>query len=135
MNDEFRENTPFKPWGPLISPTYRNEPITKSDMIVASVVFALTLVNVIVALWQVSYQTKNSRSPMRSAYIWMIWLELSVSFVMALESYLHLLKIIKPSESMPTVVGRSYTDWFTGFGFYFSIRELIHQYTDDKALY
>jgi hypothetical protein len=101
MNDEFRENTLFKPWGPLISPTYRNEPITKADILVASVVFALTLINVIVALWQVSYQTKNSRSPIRSAYIWMIWLELSVSFVMALESYLHLLKIIKPSEPNP----------------------------------
>lgn len=97
MNNEFRENVPFQPWGPLISPEYENENITKSDIIVASVVWALTLINVIVALWQVSTQTKESRSPRRSAYIWMIWLELVISFVMGLQCYLHLLKVIPPS--------------------------------------
>jgi hypothetical protein len=30
-------------------------------------------------------------------YVWMIWLELVISFAMGLECFLHLLKIIKPS--------------------------------------
>jgi undecaprenyl pyrophosphate phosphatase UppP len=98
MNDEFREGVPFKPWGPLISPTYENEPITKADIVVASAVWALTLVNVVIALWQVSKQTKTSRSPLKSVYVWMIWLELIVSFVMGLECFLHLLKLIPPSK-------------------------------------
>ncbi|KAF2829040.1 hypothetical protein CC86DRAFT_392267 [Ophiobolus disseminans] len=97
MNDEFRQGASFKPWGPLISPKYENEQITKADIVVASVVWALTLVNVIIALWQVAKQTKTSRSPLRSVYVWMIWLELIVSFVMGLECYLHLLKLIPPS--------------------------------------
>ncbi|KAH7069160.1 hypothetical protein BKA63DRAFT_102191 [Paraphoma chrysanthemicola] len=97
MNDEFRANVHFEPWGPLISPKYEKEPITNSDIIVASVVWALTLVNAIIAVWQALSQTKNSRSPIKSVYVWMIWLELVVSFVMGLECFMHLLKIIPPS--------------------------------------
>jgi hypothetical protein len=100
MNNEFRKDADFRPWGPLISPNYQNESITKTDIVVASVVWALTLVNVIIALWQVAKQTKTSRSPLRSVYVWMIWLELTISFIMGLESFLHLLKVIPPSELM-----------------------------------
>jgi hypothetical protein len=32
-------------------------------------------------------------------YVWLIWLELLVSFLMGLECYLHLQEIIKPSET------------------------------------
>jgi hypothetical protein len=98
MNDEFRDDPSFKPWGPFISDTYKNEPITKADIIIASVVWGLTLVNVIVAVYLIFNQTKGSRSPLRSVYVWMIWLELVISFIMGLESFLHLLKIIKPSK-------------------------------------
>jgi len=97
MSGEFRDVPSFQPWGPFISDSYENEPITKSDIIIASVVWALTLINVIVALWLIQKQTRGSRSPLRSVYIWMIWLELIVSFVMGLESFLHLLKYIRPS--------------------------------------
>lgn len=98
MNDEFRDDPSFKPWGPLISPNYENEPITKADIIVASVVWGLTLVNVIIAIWLAWGQSKVSRSPLRSVYVWMIWLELLVSFIMGLECFLHLLKFIRPSK-------------------------------------
>ncbi|CAN9103824.1 unnamed protein product [Alternaria alternata] len=97
MSGEFRDVPSFQPWGPFISDSYENEPITESDIIIASVVWALTLINVIVALWLIQKQTRGSRSPLRSVYIWMIWLELIVSFVMGLESFLHLLKYIRPS--------------------------------------
>ncbi len=98
MSNEFREDPSFKPWGPLISPNYENEPITTADIIIASVVWGLTVVNVIIAIWLAWGQSKASRSPLRSVYVWMIWLELIVSFVMGLECFLHLLKYIKPSE-------------------------------------
>ncbi|KAF2010181.1 hypothetical protein BU24DRAFT_400921 [Aaosphaeria arxii CBS 175.79] len=97
MSQEFRDVPSFQPWGPFISPNYHNEPITLSDMIIASVVYILTLVNVGIAIWLGIDQTHTSRSPLRSAYVWMIWLELVVSTVMGTECYLHIHKIIKPS--------------------------------------
>ncbi|KAF1362798.1 hypothetical protein EJ07DRAFT_105058 [Lizonia empirigonia] len=97
MSNEFRNVPSFKPWGPLISPTYKNEPITTTDIIVASVVFGLTLVNAFLAMWLAWGQSKVSRSPLRSVYVWMIWLELIVSVTMAVECFLHLQKIVRPS--------------------------------------
>lgn len=97
MNDEFRDVPSFQPWGPLISPNYKNEAITKADIIIASIVWGLTLINLIVGIWLAWGQSKVSRSPLRSVYVWMIWLELVISFAMGLECFLHLLKIIKPS--------------------------------------
>ncbi|KAJ4379712.1 hypothetical protein N0V86_004894 [Didymella sp. IMI 355093] len=97
MKNEFRVDPSFQPWGPLISPDYENEPITTADIIIASTVWGLTLVNVIVAIWLAYGQSKVSRSPLRSVYVWMIWLELIISFVMGLECFLHLLKYIRPS--------------------------------------
>jgi hypothetical protein len=98
MSGEFHDDPSFQPWGPFISKHYENEPITQTDIIIASVVWGLTLINVIVALWLIVKQTRGSRSPLRSVYIWMIWLELIVSFIMGLECLLHLLKYIKPSR-------------------------------------
>ncbi|KAI4952100.1 hypothetical protein J4E91_003562 [Alternaria rosae] len=97
MSNEYHDKPSFQPWGPFISDSYKNEPITKADIIIASVVWGLTLLNVILALWLIVKQTRGSRSPLRSVYVWMIWLELIVSFVMGLESFLHLLKYIRPS--------------------------------------
>jgi hypothetical protein len=98
MGGEFRDDPSFQPWGPFISDTYKNEPITKGDIIIASIVWGLTLVNVIVAVHLIYKQTRGSRSPLKSVYVWMIWLELIVSFTMGLESFLYLLKLIRPSK-------------------------------------
>jgi hypothetical protein len=98
MDEEFRPDAYFKPWGPLISPNYKSQNITRLDVVVASIVWVLTLINVGIALWLASIQARASRSPLRSIYVWMIWLELFVSFVMGLECFLHLLKLIKPSK-------------------------------------
>lgn len=87
----------FKPWGPFIGTNYEPELITKTDIVIASLVWAATLVNAIIALYQGFKQSKSSRSPLRSVFIWMIWIELGVCFTMGLESYLHVLKYIRPS--------------------------------------
>ncbi|PSN61735.1 hypothetical protein BS50DRAFT_603884 [Corynespora cassiicola Philippines] len=97
MNDEFKIDPTFKAWGPFIPDTYENEPITTSDIIIAGTIFALTLANALLAMYLGFYQTIGSRSPIRSTYVWMIWLELLVSFLMGLECFLHLLKFVKPS--------------------------------------
>jgi hypothetical protein len=99
MSGEYKDDPSFQPWGPFISDTYKNEPITKGDIVIASIVWGLTLINVIVAIYLIYKQTRGSRSPLRSVYVWMIWLELIVSFTMGLESFLHLLKYIRPSKS------------------------------------
>jgi hypothetical protein len=105
MNNEFRPDVHFEPWGPLISPHYVKEPITKADIIVASVVWALTVINAIIAFWLATSQTRSSKYPVRSTYVWMIWLELLASFIMGFECYLHLLKFIKPSECFLVMSG------------------------------
>ncbi|EOA86778.1 hypothetical protein ACJQWK_08267 [Exserohilum turcicum] len=97
MGGEYKDDPSFKAWGPFISPNYKNEPITQTDIIIASTVWGLTLLNCILATHLAIKQTKESRSPLRSVYIWMIWLEMAVCFVMGLECFLHLLKYISPS--------------------------------------
>ncbi|KAF2844806.1 hypothetical protein T440DRAFT_547047 [Plenodomus tracheiphilus IPT5] len=97
MNDEFKIDPNFRPWGPFISPNYELEAITKADVVIASTVWGLTCINVILAIYLGIHQTKGSRSPVRSVYVWMIWLELVVSFCMGLECFLHLMKLIRPS--------------------------------------
>jgi hypothetical protein len=105
MDKEFRPDVPFEPWGPLISPHYVKEPISNADIIVSSVVWALTLINAIIGCWLAIQQTKGSKYPARSTYVWMIWLELGASFIMGFECYMHLLKFIKPSEWFDFVSG------------------------------
>ena len=99
MDQEFRDVPSFKPWGPFISPNYKSENITRGDVAIASTVWGLTLVNVIIAVFLAYKQSIVSRSPLKSVYVWMIWLELTVCFCMGFECYLHLLKVIPPSKS------------------------------------
>jgi hypothetical protein len=95
---EFKDDPTFVPWGPFVSPHFVNEPISRTDIITASVVWGLTLVAACSAIFLGYGQTRSSRSPLRSAYVWMIWIELAVCFAMGLECYLHMLKTIRPSK-------------------------------------
>lgn len=87
----------FEPWGPFVPSGFTNQVITYTDVTIASVVWGLTLVNVLVAIYVGYGQSTSSRSPLRSVYVWMIWLELVASFIMGLVCFLHLLKLIRPS--------------------------------------
>jgi hypothetical protein len=42
-------------------------------------------------------QTRNSRRPWKSVYVWMIWIELVACIIIALECLLFLLYAIQPS--------------------------------------
>ncbi|KAF2268683.1 hypothetical protein CC78DRAFT_612945 [Lojkania enalia] len=97
MNNEYAPDKNFDPWGPFIGKNFENEKITYTDIIIASVAWGLSLLFLMLALYLAWIQTKTSRSPLRSVYVWLIWLELAASFLMGIESYLHILKIIRPS--------------------------------------
>lgn len=101
LNDPYRPGVVSEPWGPLISPDYTEDEFTNLDVLVASIPWALTLVNVILALWQIYHQTKLAKTPIRSPYLWMAWLELGACFALGLVGYLHVLKHIPASEYHP----------------------------------
>ncbi|KAI4688093.1 uncharacterized protein J4E84_005021 [Alternaria hordeiaustralica] len=97
LNDLYRPGVVSEPWGPLISPDYTEDEFTNLDVLVASIPWALTLANVILALWQIYHQTKLAKTPIRSPYLWMAWLELGACFALGLVGYLHVLKHIPAS--------------------------------------
>lgn len=99
-SSEFHNDPNFKPWGPFVSPTFISEPISRTDIITASVVWGLTVLAAITAGFLAYGQTKSSRSPLRSPYVCMMWIELAVCFAMGIECYLHMLKFIRPSMSL-----------------------------------
>ncbi|KAF2790695.1 hypothetical protein K505DRAFT_409675 [Melanomma pulvis-pyrius CBS 109.77] len=94
---EFNPDPNFVAWGPFIPAWYKNQAVTVVDITIASVVFGLTILAAFLALYLAYGQSKASRSPLRSTYVWLIWLELLASFLMGIECYLHLLKLIRPS--------------------------------------
>ncbi|KAL1596365.1 hypothetical protein SLS60_009011 [Paraconiothyrium brasiliense] len=51
----------------------------------------------ILAAYVAIQQTKKSRRPLKSVYVWMIWIELVACVIIALECLLYLLYIIEPS--------------------------------------
>lgn len=94
---EFSPDPTFTAWGPFIRDDYYIQPVTYRAIIVAGLVFGLANLFAISAAYIALRQTKACRRPWRGAYIWMIWLELAASFVIAVECLLYLLKVIRPS--------------------------------------
>ncbi|CAI6310060.1 unnamed protein product [Periconia digitata] len=91
-NDE-----PFTAWGPFIRQPYVIQPTTRTDLIVAGIVFGLAMFFAIIATYSGIQQTKASRNSPRSAYIWMIWIELVACIIIAILCLLYLLECIRPS--------------------------------------
>ncbi|KAF2442576.1 hypothetical protein P171DRAFT_417854 [Karstenula rhodostoma CBS 690.94] len=97
VSSEWRPDVNISPWGPFVGKNFKNQAITRADVVTTSVVWALTLINLIIALWLGYKQYRGSRSPLRSVYIWMIWLEMFASFIMGLVCFLFVLKYLRPS--------------------------------------
>ena len=97
LNDEFRPNVDFSPWGPFVPANYINMKVVKADILIASIAGIISLICAGYATWLVYKQMISSRSPLRSMYIWMIWTELGACLIMGIICYLHLFKIIRPS--------------------------------------
>jgi hypothetical protein len=105
---EFNPDPTFTAWGPFIRDDYYIQPVTYRTITFAGLVFGLANIFAISAAYIAFIQTMACRRPWKSAYIWMIWLELAASFVIAVECLLYLLKVIRPS-----------------FWFYMSIRKFL----------
>ncbi|KAH7551079.1 hypothetical protein BM1_09953 [Bipolaris maydis] len=73
----------YKAWGPFIPDNYVIDPVSRSDIILAGTAFAIANIFGISAVFIGFRQTRASRKPWRNAYIWMIWLELAASVVLA----------------------------------------------------
>jgi len=84
-------------WGPFIPDDYHLLRITRADIITAGVAFGLASFFALCAAYIAIGQTRSCRQPWRSAYVWMIWLELAASVAIAIECLLYLLRIIRPS--------------------------------------
>lgn len=88
----------FKPWGPFIKKDQFVIQLTShADLIVAGTIFATSNIFAISAALIAFRQTMQSPRPMRSHYIWMIWLEWASSVALNIECLLHLLYIVRPS--------------------------------------
>ncbi|KAJ8117044.1 hypothetical protein OPT61_g1669 [Boeremia exigua] len=94
---EFKPDPSFTAWGPFVRDDYYIQPVTYRAITVASIVFGLASLFGISAVTIAFRQTRACRYPLKSAYIWMIWLEIAASFVIAVECLLYLLKVIRPS--------------------------------------
>ena len=69
MSSEWRPDVYFEPWGPFIGTNFQQELITETDVIITSLVWAATLINVILAIYEGFKQSKSCRSPLRSVFI------------------------------------------------------------------
>ncbi|KAJ4367729.1 hypothetical protein N0V86_009850 [Didymella sp. IMI 355093] len=94
---EFNPDPTFTAWGPFIRDNYYIQPVTYRAITLAGLVFGLANIFAISAAYIAFRQTMACRRPWKSAYIWMIWLELAASFVIAVECLLYLLKVVRPS--------------------------------------
>ncbi|KAI5456038.1 hypothetical protein BGZ63DRAFT_342790, partial [Mariannaea sp. PMI_226] len=86
----------------LLSPHYVPEPVTQTDLIVASIAWGFTLGIGWLTTWKAIEQTRSTyhrqKSTMvRNAYIWLIWGEILVSLLFGIICFLYLLTVIKPS--------------------------------------
>ncbi|KAF1968041.1 hypothetical protein BU23DRAFT_481678 [Bimuria novae-zelandiae CBS 107.79] len=88
----------FRAFGPFINPDdYYIQPTTYRALIIAYVVFGLTIIFAGTAAVLAVQQTRASRRPARSAYVWMIWVELVACVAIAVMCLLYLVYVIRPS--------------------------------------
>ena len=91
-------DTNFTSWGPFINhETYVIQPLTDSDFITAIVAFVIVILFALSAAYTGYKQTRKARSPWKSVYLWMVWLEIASSLVIAIECLLFLVRAVRPS--------------------------------------
>ncbi|RSL38926.1 hypothetical protein CEP53_014462 [Fusarium sp. AF-6] len=86
----------------LLSPHYKAQEVTETDLVIASLAWGLTIGFGWLTTWTAVKQTtqvyrRHGRRVFKNAYVWMIWLELLVCLIFAVICFLHLLGYIPPS--------------------------------------
>lgn len=74
----------------LIPDRYVLQEVTRTDMNIASISWGFTLGFGFLTTWEAIRQTNRARDPLRSVYIWMIWMELVVCLVFSIICWIHL---------------------------------------------
>ncbi|KAJ4374852.1 hypothetical protein N0V83_001930 [Neocucurbitaria cava] len=87
----------YTAYGPFIHDNYVVPPVTRADLTIAGTLFSLANIFALLAAYIAIKQTKAARRPLRSHYLWMVWLEWAASVVINIECLLYLLRIIRPS--------------------------------------
>lgn len=80
----------------FIPSTYVAQQVTRTDLNVASICWGFTLGFGFLTTWEAMRQSLRARDPLRSTYIWMIWLELLVCLVFSIICWIHLNGVIPP---------------------------------------
>lgn len=85
----------------LLSDTFVLQPVTTADLQIATLTWGFTLGFGFLTVWSAIKQTMDVHrrygySKLNSPYIWMIWLEIVASTVMAVICWLHLNGYIPP---------------------------------------
>ncbi|KAI5838193.1 hypothetical protein DFP73DRAFT_566120 [Morchella snyderi] len=81
----------------LIPDNYVAQEVTKADMNIASICWGFTLGFGFLTTWEAIRQTNRARDPLRSVYIWMIWLEIFVCLAFSIICWIHIDGNIPPS--------------------------------------
>ncbi|KAH0606444.1 uncharacterized protein H6S33_004105 [Morchella sextelata] len=81
----------------LIPDRYVLQEVTRTDMNIASICWGFTLGFGFLTTWEAIRQTNRARDPLRSVYIWMIWMELFVCLAFSIICWIHLDGGIIPS--------------------------------------
>jgi hypothetical protein len=87
----------YTAWGPFVSDDYYIQPLSRRANIISGIIFGVAMLLALLAGYYAVYQTKASRIPAKSPYIWMIWLELVACVALAIECFCYLHMVIRPS--------------------------------------
>jgi len=90
-------NPGYTAWGPFIRDDYYIQPLSRRSLIISSVIFGLAMCVALLAIYLAVRQTNASRTPLKSPYIWMIWLEIIACVVLAIQCICYLQMVIRPS--------------------------------------
>ncbi|KAL2752397.1 hypothetical protein ACRALDRAFT_2126888, partial [Sodiomyces alcalophilus JCM 7366] len=93
----------------LLPPHYVPEDVTPEDCMLASIFWGFTIGFGWLTTWKAMRQSmrvwrRHQWGVFRSAFIWMIWLEIIVCLIFGIICYLHLLDIIPPSFAFYFVI-------------------------------
>ena len=94
---EHDPNAGYTAWGPFIRDNYYIQPLSYRANIISATVFTAAMLLAILAGYLAIFQTKAARTPLKSFYIWMIWLELIACVIIAVVCLCYLHKAIRPS--------------------------------------
>lgn len=116
----------------LIPSTYVAQQVTRTDMNVASICWGFTLGFGFLTTWEAIRQSLRARDPLRSIYIWMIWMELFVCLAFSIICWIHLDGGIPPRYVIYMPLADLLLILPHSFAFYFCIRKSCEHFSEES---